>query len=387
MNEEIEHDLVSLFNERAESTPVPPVPGALRGLTPRRRRGGLTAAVAVAAVAAGAGIGTAWLGGSFDQAPPASQNESSAAPSNRATSPDGSSAAPLLPHIRDGVLRWESATVSTTADQLQWAGGSVVATDVFFDQESGEASRSWMLRGEDLVPLPFLDDAVVKLSLDGTQVVALSHPVRTTTRLTVHDLVEGTQIGTLDLATPGSCCQSGSIDLVGFDASGRVFYNEAELSFVWDPRTKAPTAITGTPGEIAQVGPQGVLAASGAYGSSPRRVLGEVSQSGAFVGGQEFMMPETTESASWSPSGDFVAHTANSGPVVEPRDAATPPVSLDISGMDFSHFVAFESETDLLLVAREGNRNNLLRCSTGGSCRVIEAMGGRSALDHWVFPQ
>ncbi len=97
-------------------------------------------------------------------------------------------------------------------------------------------------------------------------------------------------------------------------------------------------------------------------------------------------MPEPTEPASWSPSGEVVAYTANSGPVVEPRDASTGPVRLDVGGMVFSHFVGFESETDLLLVAREGNRNNLLRCATSGSCEVIEEMGGLNALDNWVFP-
>ena len=391
MNDRIEHDLVSLFNERVESTPTPPVPEALLGLSARpRRRAGLVAAVAAVAAAAvvvvGTSIGTALLVGSSDEAPPAGQTGGSTAPTEQPSSGAGSSGAPTIPYIQDGVLRLASATTPTTADQLRWAGDSVVATDNYFSQESGEVARSSILRGEELVPLPFLDDSVVALSLDGTQVVAMSHPVTTITRLTVYDLAQGTEDGAIDLATPGSCCESGSFDLLGFDTSGRVFYNEGDRSFVWDPRTAEPTAITGAPGEIAQVGPQGVLAVSGDYGSSTERVLGEVSESGAFDGGQEFTMPDPTEPASWSPSGEVVAYTANSGPVVEPRDASTGPVRLDVGGMVFSHFVGFESETDLLLVAREGNRNNLLRCATSGSCEVIEEMGGLNALDNWVFP-
>ena len=386
MNDRLEHDLVSLFHERADSTPTSPVPGDLLALAERaHRRAGLVAALAAAAaVVVGASVGTTMLVGSSDDAPPADQN--STAPSERAPSQDGS-AISIVPHIKDGALHLAAATIPTTAEQLQWRGQSVLATDVFFSQESGEASRSWILREEDLVPLPFLDDAVAKLSLDGTQVVAMTYPTGTTTRLTVYDLAKETPEGTIDLPVPGSCCESGSVTLRGFDVSGRVFYNDGDRSFVWDPRTAKPTLITGAPGVIAQVGPQGVLAATGAFGSSPKRVLGEVSESGAFEGSREFTMPETTETASWSPSGDFIAYSAHSGPVVEARDASTGPVRLDINDMTFSHFLAFESETDLLLVAREGNRDHLLRCTTSGSCEVIQEMGHSHALMQWHFPQ
>jgi hypothetical protein len=383
MNDRLENDLVSLFHERAESTPPLPIPEALRRLPARpRRRMGLVAAAAVVVVVVGSSVGAALLVGSSNEAPTADQTDGPTAPSEQP-----SRGAPAIPYIQDGVLRLASATTPTTADQLRWAGDSIVATDNSWSSLKGAVATSSILRGEKLVPLPFLDDSVVALSLDGTQVVAMSHPVPTTTRLTVYDLPQGTEDGAIDLAAPGSCCESAAVTLLGFDTSGRVFYNDEDRSFVWDPRTAGPTAITGAPGEIAQVGSQGVLAASGNYNSSAERVLGEVSESGAFDGDREFTMPETTERPSWSPSGNVVAYTANSGPVVEPRDTSTGPVRLDVGGMVFSHFVGFESETDLLLVARDGNRSNLLRCATSGSCEVIDEMGGLNALDKWVFPR
>ncbi|WP_309647796.1 hypothetical protein [Nocardioides sp.] len=384
MSDPIEHDLRSLFKERVESTPHPPVPEALLGLSARPRRRGtvlaaLAAVAAVAVVVVGVGIGTVLPTGS--DAPPAGQTGGSTGVDEQPLSD-----APTIPYIQDGVLRHASSSAATTADQLHWAGDSVIVTDNYSSQAGDGVARSWILHGNELVTLPFLDDSVVALSLDGTEVLAMSHPDPTTTLLTVHDLAQRTEVGAIDLAAPGSCCESGAVDLLGFDTSGRVFYNEGDRSFVWDPRAAEPTAITGAPGEIAQVGTQGVLAMSGDYGSSTERVLGEVNELGAFKGGREFLMPDPTEPASWSPSGHVVAYTASSGPVVEPSDASTGPVGLDVGGMVFSHVVGFESETDLLLVAREGDRNNLLRCSTRGSCDVLEEMGGPNALDDWVFP-
>lgn len=383
MSDPIEHDLRSLFRERVESTPHPPVPEALLGLSSRpRRRVTATVAVSAAAVAlavVGVGIGGLLPLGSED--PPAGQIGGSTGAAQQA-----SSRTPTIPYIQDGVLHRASSSVATTADQLRWAGDSVVVTDNFSSQAGDAVARSWILRGSSLLPLPFLDDSRVALSPDGTEVLAMSHPVPTATRLAVHDLEQGTEVGALDLAAPGSCCESGSVELLGFDTSGRVFFNEAGRSFVWDPRATEPTAVTGLPGEIVQVGNQGVLAVSGDYGSSTERVLGDVSAQGAFERGRELAMPDPTEPAAWSPSGDVVAYTAASGPVVETSDASTGPVGLDVGDMVFSHVVGFESETQLLLVAREGDRNNLLRCSTRGSCEVLEEMGGLNALDGWVFP-
>ncbi|WP_341925219.1 hypothetical protein [Nocardioides psychrotolerans] len=377
MRDPIEHDLRSLFKERVESTPHPPVPEALLGLSarPRRRVAPLAAVAMIAAVAVvmvGISVGSGWLTGS--EAPPAGQTGGS------------TGEGPTIPYIQDGVLHRASSSAATTADQLRWAGDSVVVTDTYSSQAGDGVARSWMLDGNELVPLPFLDDSVVALSLDGSQVLAMSHPDPTTTRLTTHDLARGTEVGVIDLAVPGSCCESGTVQILGFDTAGRVFYNERDRSFVWDPRSAEPTAVRGAPGEIVQVGTQGVLAVSGDYGSSTERVLGEVNELGAFEGGRELTMPDPTEPASWSPSGQVVAYTASSGPVVEPSDASTPPVGLDVGGMVFSHVVGFESETALLLVARDGDRNNLLRCSTRGSCDVLEEMGGPNALDDWVFP-
>lgn len=412
MVDRIEDDLVALFHERAESDPPPPVPEALLTMSarPRRRAATLAAIAAAAVVVVGTSIGAALFVGSADDAPVVDQTGGPSAPDETPTAPRpsdpsgaqtrqspgsddqppvkaGPSVSLRIPYIRDGFLRFGSAATPTTADQVQSAGTTVLATDNYSSQEGDGLARTSILRGEELVPLAFLDDSVVALNLDGTQVLAMDYPDTTTTRLTVYDLPQGTETGVIEIAVPGTCCETSAVDPVGFDASGRVFVNEGNGSFMWDPRTERPIVdVTGAPGKIVQVGLQGALAISGDFGSSARRVLGEVDESGVFVAGQEFTMPDTTETATWSPSGDTVAYSANAGPVVMPRDVSTGPVPLDVGDRVFSNFVAFESETDLLLVAREGNRSSLLRCSTASTCEKIADMGGLSTLANWVFP-
>lgn len=384
MTEPLEHELVVLFREQANSAEVPPVQvDTLRRRAAEIARDShkpmiLGVAAATALLVAGVAVSSGLLGSSPDETPatPPVANQGSS---------DGS--LPQVPFINEGVLHVGSGEFPTSADQLFAEGDALLLTDTYYSQTKGESSRSFALTDGKIVNLPELVDAIVSLSPDGTAVAAITHPTPASTQVSVYRFPQMDQVRSIDLPFGGSCCGPQSVNFRGWDGAGHLFLNAEGESLMWDPASDAAVKVTGAPGEIVQADNAGVLAVPGEYGQVADRVLGEVNDEGHFQARLTITAGDPTAGVSWSPSGTLAAYFGQSAPVIDDVEDDREAVSLNLGGREFSHFVAFESDASVLLVARKGNKNDLLRCGAEGGCDFVLQIGAVANLDDWIFPR
>jgi hypothetical protein len=129
-----------------------------------------------------------------------------------------------------------------------------------------------------------------------------------------------------------------------------------------------------------------VAAVPGGGGKVLGTMLGDVTESGQFRARLALPTADATEGIVWSPSGTHVAYTAERGTVIDSLADDADGMQLDLGGWEFSHFVGFESDTTLLLIARQGRQLDLPRCEVASECQIVKELGGVNSLDHWAFP-
>ncbi len=384
MTDPLEQELVVLFREQATSAEVPPA----RVAALQRRAGGvkpashkpmvLGVAAATALLIAGVAVGSGVLGNSHDDTPatPPVANQGSA-----------DASLPQMPFIYKGVLHVGSEEYATSADQLFVEGDALLLSDIYYSQTMGESSRSFALSAGDVVDLPELVDAIVSLNPDGTAVAAITHPTRASTQVSVYRFPQMNQVRSIDLPIAGSCCESPSVSFRGWDGAGHLFLNAEGESLMWDPAGDAAVEVTGAPGEIVQADNAGVLAVPGRYGQVAERVLGEVDDAGRFQARLTIAAGDPFGGVSWSSAGTLAAYYGQSAPVIDDVEDDQDAVVLDLGGREFSHFVGFESDASVLLVARDGSKNDLLRCGADGGCDLVTEIGAVARLSDWIFPR
>jgi hypothetical protein len=210
------------------------------------------------------------------------------------------------------------------------------------------------------VPLPYGTGAVPVLSPDGSTAVVSSNPTPQSSRITAYDTRSDHEIGHIDLDLPATCCDGGSVQGLGIDATGTVY---------WAEETSGPSAprMAWRPGSA----PVRIQHGDGLFGVTP---AGPLIDGGLGRVGDGQWRPIATipgEDDAWSPSGTIVAE-GGSPVFLTPTTGHTTTPSLP--GV-LDRWVGFESETDVLGAVHDGSTIDLVRCDvTTGACAVIERL-------------
>lgn len=362
MTDQLEHDLADAFQSAAVGADVPRLPlddVVTRGRMlqeVRRRRAALwtAAAAAVAVVAVCVPIAVAQHGQGHGRPEPTHQT-TTPSPGPRRTPMPGPG--PSLPYL-DGTTLHANGQVFQVGKlvNLVSAGGTVLV---------GHWGRSitWQtLRGGRLVALPYGKGTVPVLSPDGTTAAVSTNPTPQTSRITVYDARTDHEIAHIDLDLPATCCDGGSVQGLGIDATGTVY---------WAEDTEGPTAprMAWRPGSA----PVQIHHGDGVFGVTPAGPLLDDGVLGHVVDGQWRQVATIQgDDDVWSPSGMTVAEGGGAPTFLAPRTghATTPTLPGDLD-----RWIGFESETDVLGAVRDGSTAELVRCDvTTGGCTTIETL-------------
>ncbi|QSR26822.1 hypothetical protein CFH99_14425 [Nocardioides aromaticivorans] len=308
MTDQLERDLIALFEDRAAQAKVPPVPMDLFAsptADPRwtRRRTlalGLAAAAAVAAVAVPIGL--------------ANRGDDPAPPTKDPEVPHGIS----VPYLLDGELHAGDLTIPTTASALQVTGSQLLVTSI--DEDGGGVSWERLV-GDRLEDLPFLD-GVFGATVTGNGALAAA-PVGSdaTTSVRIWDVASGAVVDTIPLADQPSGEEPW---LWGFDGEGRLYWQDGVTQRM---RTTAGDVVTLRTGELrfAGLSPGGIVLRRG---SERTAKLGIASDSGAV---QESGEVPVSTTVAWRNSG-LMAYQAPASGLVSVYDVASgkrTPITVD----------------------------------------------------------
>lgn len=355
MTDQLEHDLADVFGSTAGEADVPHLPlddvvaqgRALQEV--RRRRATLWAAVAAAAAVVAGCLPIAVAAHHSDDRPAPTHGTSSPSPTTPAAPP------PTLAYLDGDTLHADGQTFSVGKNvNLVSAGGTVLV---------GHWGRSitWrILRGGRLVPVPYGTGTNPVLSPDGATAVVSTNPTPQTSRITLYDARSDHETAHVDLDLPATCCDGGSIQGLGIDATGTVY---------WAEETSGPSAprMAWRPGSA----PVRIQHGDGLFGVTPAGPLIDGALGRAVDGQWQPVATISGENDAWSPSGTTVAE---GGPPVFLTPATGHTMTPSLPGV-LDQWIGFESETDVLGAVRDGSTTDLVRCNVAtGSCAAVEKL-------------
>lgn len=137
-----------------------------------------------------------------------------------------------VPWLADGVLHLGRTEIRTELRRVLFRGGSTLVGG-----ETGGRPVWDVVLGERLTRLPtgtLARDPV--LSADGSRAMWITVVDDTTRRVTLWDLAANSEVGEVTVPVRVECCdQSGELDPVGIDLSGRGYWTTRRTTTVWTP--------------------------------------------------------------------------------------------------------------------------------------------------------